>query len=313
MRKNTILDIENKCLIEEKINEKGERYSRDPKHPYNPGHAFKDEIKPKKHPIPKLFKSTDRRPFGEREKRQRPKPPPPPFRPTVSLEIIEKTAVRNAQESEAEAAARDDLAERLAEEEKKCVCDKCGKEYKYASGLSRHKKQCNGLSDAATITALKEIIKKNDMPSVADLFCELTERSQEKMLKLTNENERLRNQIRNSEENPEDHIKILELTNDNKKLKALLERAQNIHQKEQNVHCLRLRKESTMKAAFNKQIEDLIWKNKKLTAEIDQMREYNENIVLPGVSEFQETTNEKISDLEAEVERLKTKIKAYES
>ena len=44
-----------------------------------------------------------------------------------------------------------------------------------------------------------------------------------------------------------------------------------------------------------------------------RMKDYNENIVLPGVKEFQQSTNEKISDLEAEIEHLKAKIKAYES
>ena len=43
------------------------------------------------------------------------------------------------------------------------------------------------------------------------------------------------------------------------------------------------------------------------------MKDYNENVVLPGVKQFQDSTNEKISELEEEIASLKAKIKAYES
>ena len=59
-------------------------------------------------------------------------------------------------------------------------------------------------------------------------------------------------------------------------------------------------------AVCNKKIQEL-------TDENERMKDYNENVVLPGVSAFRNSTNEKIYDLESEIRRLKAKIKAYES
>jgi hypothetical protein len=167
---------------------------------------------------------------------------------------------------------------------KKCICDTCGKEYKYASGLSRHKKNgCFGgdlLKKKDTeISTLKKIIESNkNLPSITDLFSELMERSH----KLKNENKRLksamvRKEIQSKEKQKEEIISKLDILN----LRKI------------NVIC-------------NKKIQEL-------TDENERMKDYNENIVLPGVKEFHQSTNEKITDLEAEIERLKAKIKAYES
>ena len=130
----------------------------------------------------------------------------------------------------------------------------------------------------------KVLIASNgaDVPSIADLFCELTDRSKKK---------------------------ILELTNEKEKLKTMIEHVAKVRQKERNEVILKVREYGNLR----QKVSNLTNENQKLTAEIDRMKEYNENVVLPGVSAFQETTNEKISDLEAEVERLKAKIKAYES
>ena len=64
---------------------------------------------------------------------------------------------------------------------------------------------------------------------------------------------------------------------------------------------------------FIKKTFQIMRENENLKVEIDRMKEYNEDVVLPGIEAFQESSKEKISELKGEVSRLKAKIKAYET
>ena len=175
---------------------------------------------------------------------------------------------------------------------KKCICDTCGKEYKYPSGLSRHKKNgCFGgdllKKKDAEISTLKKIIESNEnLPSITDLFFELTERSHQQIIELKNENKRLRSAMVRKEDPPKEKKK-------EKKEEEIISKLDTINLRKINAVC-------------NKKIQEL-------TDENERMKDYNENVVLPGVKQFQDSTNEKISELEEEIASLKAKIKAYES
>ena len=124
------------------------------------------------------------------------------------------------------------------------------------------------------------------MPSITDLFFELTERSHQQIIELKNENKRLRSAMVRKEDPPKEKKK-------EKKEEEIISKLDTINLRKINAVC-------------NKKIQEL-------TDENERMKDYNENVVLPGVKQFQDSTNEKISELEEEIASLKAKIKAYES
>ena len=261
---------------------------RDPKHPYNPAHALKNQEDLHKQPIAKIFERWPR--YSEDDLKNI-----PPYTPCFGIPTPPKGSSKQNYENIKFGVVVADLKMKSGAVEKKCVCDTCGREYKYASGLSRHKKNgCLGgdllKKKDAEISTLKRIIESNEnLPSITDLFFELTERSHQQILELKNENKRLKSAM-GSRNNEKPKKKEKEKEKDEEDIISKLD-------------TINLRK---INAVCNKKIQEL-------TDENERMKDYNENVVLPGVKEFQQSTNEKISDLEAEIERLKAKIKAYES
>ena len=260
---------------------------RDPKNPYNPAHALKNQEDLHKQPIAKIFERWPR--YSEDDLKNI-----PPYTPCFGIPTPPKGSSKQNYENIKFGVVVADLKMKSGAVEKKCVCDTCGREYKYASGLSRHKKNgCFGgdlmKKKDAEISTLKKIIESNEnLPSITDLFFELTERSHRQILELKSENKKLKSEIgifevwkkkekKEKEEEKEDIISKLDTINFRK-----------------------------INAVCNKKIQEL-------TDENERMKDYNENVVLPGVSAFRNSTNEKIYDLESEIRRLKAKIKAYES
>ena len=254
---------------------------RDPKHPYDPAHALKDQEDIHKQPIPKIF---------ERWPRYSPDdfPDVAPYTPCFGT----PTPPKGCSKKDLENIKYGVVVADLKINEKKSVCDTCGKEYKYPSGLSRHKKNgCFGgdllKKKDAEISTLKKIIESNEnLPSITDLFFELTERSHQQIIELKNENKRLRSAMVRKEDPPKEKKK-------EKKEEEIISKLDTINLRKINAVC-------------NKKIQEL-------TDENERMKDYNENVVLPGVKQFQDSTNEKISELEEEIASLKAKIKAYES
>ena len=64
---------------------------------------------------------------------------------------------------------------------------------------------------------------------------------------------------------------------------------------------------------FIRKTFETIRENEILKIEIDRMKEYNEDVVLPGIEAFKRSSADKISELMEEISRLKAKIKAYET
>ena len=64
---------------------------------------------------------------------------------------------------------------------------------------------------------------------------------------------------------------------------------------------------------FMKKSFKIMRENEDLKLDIDRMKEYNEEVVLPGIESFRKSSKEQISELESEVSRLKAKITAYET
>ena len=259
---------------------------RDPKHPYNPVHKLKNQDNLQKCPIAKIFERWPRFPHSGKPGSP---PDPLPETPCFGSQTLPRNFSKNNN-------LVDEKFGVVLATTKSNKCDKCGKEYKYASGLSRHKKQCGGVSLStknSEIRILKQIIESSDnLPSITDLFFELAERSHQQIMELKNENKKLKYGIESSP--------VLETKNTiNVKLRGIVD----VDKRNLKLDTINLRK---INAVCNKKIQDL-------TDENEKMREYNENVVLPGVKQFQEFTKQKISYLEAEIERLKAKIKAYES
>ena len=131
---------------------------------------------------------------------------------------------------------------------KKYTCRWCKKEYKYASGLSRHKNQC------------KSPVAPDD---------------------------------------PEPKITAVEVS-PNEWKEFIINEIKRV--------CDQELIEEFMKKSFK-----IMRENEDLKLDIDRMKEYNEEVVLPGIESFRKSSKEQISELESEVSRLKAKITAYET